>query len=92
MLLVVVAPAAAQELPDAGLPDGSVGMSGADRDTEEADTQGGPCLMTRDCGQGFTCEGQRCVPMKPISVGCGAAPQGLVLLGAVAALLRQRRR
>lgn len=92
MLLGVAAPASAQDLPDAGLPDGSVGMSGADRETEEAETQGGPCLSSRDCGQGFGCEGQRCVPTRPVTVGCDAAPQGLVVLGAVAALIRRRQR
>jgi hypothetical protein len=91
LLVAVATPAVGQELPDAGLPDASVGMSGADRDTEEADPQGGPCLGPNDCAQGLTCQAQRCVPVKPVTVGCGSAPGGVLLLG-LSALLRLKRR
>jgi hypothetical protein len=92
---VVTAPARAQELPDAGLPDGSVGEGSAEGMSEENDPQGGPCLDSKDCSQGFACVSQRCVPTKPKTVGCtsmpGAIPLALAGVGAIGTLLRRRR-
>jgi uncharacterized protein (TIGR03382 family) len=93
VLFAAASPGWAQDLPDAGLPDaGDVGQGGADRDTEEADQSGGPCLDSRDCDRLFTCEAQRCVPVKPVSVGCSAAPVGLFAALGLLALARRRTR
>ena len=91
LLLAVSSPAQAQDLPDSGLPDGSVDMGSAQGTSEENDPQGGPCLLSKDCGQGFACEGRRCVPVKPRSVGCSAAPGLLLGAAALVAVLRGRR-
>jgi hypothetical protein len=85
VLLAVSSVGWAQELPDAGLPDASVGEGGADRGSEENDPNGGPCLDAKSCGQGFGCVEGRCVPQKPITVGCSTVglsmlPWGLLLL------------
>lgn len=82
----------AQDLPDSGLPDASVEGGSAQGTSEENDPQGGPCLESKDCSQGFACSAGRCVPVKPKSVGCSAAP-GLMLGAAavVGSLLRRRR-
>ena len=62
--------------------------------SEENDPQGGPCLETKDCTQGFACVSQRCVPTKPTTVGCasmpGSIPLTLLALGAGTLLLRRR--
>ena len=98
MLLLVTAaagPAWAQDLPDSGLPDGSVGEGSAEGMSEENDPQGGPCLDSKDCTQGFACVSARCVPVKPKSVGCasmpGTVPLSLTALAALGTLLRRRR-
>jgi uncharacterized protein (TIGR03382 family) len=98
VLLGVVAhsaPAWSQDLPDSGLPDGSVGEGSAEGMSEENDPQGGPCLTSKDCSQSFACVSQRCVPIKPKTVGCasmpGTIPLTLVALGALGTLLRRRR-
>lgn len=64
----------AQELPDAGLPDASVGEGGADRGDEEDESSHSACLDSKSCNQGFACVDGRCIPQKPISVGCQTAP------------------
>jgi hypothetical protein len=89
--LAVAAPAWAQDLPDSGLPDGGVDQGSAQGMTEENDPQGGPCLVAKDCTQGFSCVNARCVPIKPKSIGCGSAPGGAVLAGAILLALRRRR-
>ena len=89
--LAVAAPAWAQELPDAGLPDAGVEGGSAQGMTEENDPQGGPCLTAKDCTQGFACVSQRCVPVKPKNLGCNAAPVGAMLAGALLLALRRRR-
>lgn len=91
LALVVAAPAPAQELPDAGLPDGGVEMGMAMGMTEENDPNTGPCLLPKDCGQGFSCVNNRCVPVKPKNVGCGAVPGMALLAGAIVLALRRRR-
>lgn len=88
MTLFVAAPAVAQELPDAGLPDGSVGMGGADQTNEENDL-GGPCVTSNECDRGFACTNGRCTPTKVKNLGCASAGGELLLL---AALLWARRR
>lgn len=92
VLLAVTSPAWAQELPDSGLPDGSIGEGSAEGMSEENDPQGGPCLASKDCSQGFACVDARCVPTKPKILGCNAAPVGLLLVGAAGLALRRRRR
>lgn len=71
------------DLPDAGLPDASVGGTGAERASEEEeDALDAPCLADRDCDQGFTCTGGRCAWQRyrdATLVGCDSAP-GLSLL------------
>lgn len=89
-LLLSAVSVAAQELPDAGLPDASVGEGGAERGSEENDPTGMACLDAKACGGSFDCVNGRCVPRAPVVVGCGAAP-GLVVLGGVLTLLRRRR-
>ena len=93
--MAVASPSWAQELPDAGLPDGSVGEGSAEGMSEENDPQGGPCLVSKDCAQGFGCVAQRCVPTKPKTVGCasmpGSIPLALTALAAMGTLLRRRR-
>ncbi|PZR04432.1 MAG: hypothetical protein DI536_34305 [Archangium gephyra] len=80
----------AQELPDAGLPDASVGEGGADRDTEEADTAGGPCLTSNECTMGFSCVDARCVPAPVTNAGCSTAT--FPALATLGLLLLARRR
>lgn len=91
LLLASSAPALGQDLPDSGLPDGSVEIGSAEGTSEENDPQGGPCLVTKDCTQGFACEGGRCVPVKVKSVGCSAVPELLLGAAACVALIRRRR-
>src|SRR3954468_21917658 len=93
VLVAVAIPSWAQELPDGGLPDGGSEGGSAEGMTEENDPQGGPCLESRECGQGFACVSQRCVPTKPKTVGCSAIPvEALAVLGALGLALRRRRR
>jgi hypothetical protein len=91
----VAMPSRAQDLPDSGLPDGSVDEGSSEGMSEENDPQGGPCLDSKDCTQGFSCVSQRCVPTKPKTVGCasmpGAIPLTLMAMGAIGTLLRRRR-
>jgi uncharacterized protein (TIGR03382 family) len=95
VLVTLSSPAWAQDLPDSGLPDGSVDQGSAEGMSEENDPQGGPCLDSKECGQGFACVSQRCVPTKPKTVGCasmpGTIPLTLMALGAMGTLLRRRR-
>lgn len=89
LLVGLVSSAWGQDLPDSGLPDAAVEGGSAEGTTEENDPQGGPCLDSKDCSQGFACVGGRCVPVKPKVIGCSAAPEGL--LGAAGLLLAWRR-
>ena len=91
LFFAVAVPAGAQELPDSGLPDGGVEMGTAMGMTEENDPNAGPCLLPKDCGQGFSCVNARCVPVKPKNVGCGAVPEAALVAGAVVLALRRRR-
>ncbi len=90
LLMLVAVPVAAQELPDAGLPDGSVGSGGADRGSEEYDPNAASCLDSKSCTRGFECVDARCVPVPVKQAGCSAAPAGLWLLAALAIGARRR--
>jgi len=81
----------AQDLPDASLPDASVGQGGADQSSEENDV-GGPCLSTADCEGRFVCQGGRCVPSDVKKAGCGSTAVTATLLAGVGLLLSRRRR
>ena len=95
-LLLVAGPTWAQaDLPDAGLPDAAVGGTGADRQTEEADsTIPTPCLSARDCDRGFACTNGACTYRRYREAtydGCGAeAVTGLWISGALLLLTRRR--
>lgn len=89
-LLLAAFSVGAQELPDSGLPDASVGEGGADRGSEENDPTGMACLDAKSCGGTFACVNGRCVPRPPVVVGCGAAPAGLAVLGLLAWGRRRR--
>lgn len=91
LFLAVAVPAGAQSLPDAGLPDGGSEMGSAMGTTEENDPNAAPCLLPKDCGQGFSCVNARCVPVKTKNVGCGAVPEATLLAGAIVLALRRRR-
>ena len=52
------------DLPDAGLPDASIGEEGAERGSEEQDTSSNAttiCLSSSDCDRGFQCIASHCV-------------------------------
>ena len=91
VLLGVAAPPMAQALPDSGLPDASVEGGSAEGMTEENDPQGGPCLLSKDCAQGFGCVNARCVPTKAKNVGCTVVPGAALLAGAIVLVLKRRR-
>lgn len=61
VLLCAAGASAQADLPDAGLPDASVGGTGAERSSEEED-QGlaTPCLSDRDCDRGLQCVHSTC--------------------------------
>lgn len=83
--------AAAQDLPDSGLPDASVGQGGADRDNEEGDGEGSMCVDSSTCATRLECAAGRCVPKKTTIVGCSAVP-ALELFALSASLWLARRR
>ncbi|GMU61837.1 MAG: hypothetical protein AMXMBFR34_36000 [Myxococcaceae bacterium] len=91
-LLFALTPAASlgQDLPDASLPDASVGQGGAERGSEENDP-GGPCLDSRDCEGGFTCQNGRCVPGGIKRTGCGGTAALATVLVGVGLVLSRRR-
>ena len=88
--LLTTSVAAAQDLPDAGLPDGSVGQGGADRDSEESDMGGGPCLTSNECTMGFACVDARCVPSAVTDVGCSTTALSAVAALGLLFLVRRR--
>ena len=93
LLLLVLAGASvslAQDLPDAGLPDASVGQGGADQGSEENDPNGA-CRTDRDCLGATECVNGSCKPTPVKELGCSSAPV-LLLLPAVVALRRRQRR
>lgn len=93
-LLAGVARAQA-DLPDAGLPDASVGGTGAERASEEEDTSSNAsatCLSANDCDRGFACVAGKCSYQRYREAtfeGCSSTTGGLALLGAVLALRRR---
>ena len=81
---------AAQDIPDSGLPDASVGQGSAQQGTEENDPNNVPCIDSNTCSNGFQYVNTRCVPRPVKNVGCQAVP-GAMLLGGLAFALRRRR-
>ncbi|MEW5743198.1 MAG: hypothetical protein AB1938_30060 [Myxococcota bacterium] len=92
VLLLALCPglALAQDLPDASLPDASVGQGGAEHGSEENDP-GGPCLDSRDCEGGFTCANGRCVPGGVRKTGCGGTAALATVLVAAGLVVSRRR-
>lgn len=95
LLLLVANPVLAQaDLPDAGLPDASVGGTGAERASEEEeDAISNPCLSDRNCDRGFACVNRKCTWQRYREAtveGCGA--QSVTGLCVFSALLLLRRR
>ena len=85
--MLIARPVLAQaDLPDAGLPDASVGGTGAERASEEEeDAISNPCLSDRDCDRGFACVNGKCTYRRfreATFEGCGATG-GLWLAGAL---------
>jgi hypothetical protein len=61
VLLAASVARAQADLPDAGLPDASVGGTGAERASEEEeDSTSNPCLSDRDCDRGLQCVNSKC--------------------------------
>ena len=91
--VLLAGPGWAQDLPDASLPDASVGEGGADHTSEENDPSG-PCLSSRDCDLGFLCQAGRCVPgtVRDATFSCRALDPALAGLAAGLVLLTGRRR
>lgn len=98
LLLLVAGPVFAQaDLPDAGLPDASVGGTGAERASEEEeDETSNPCLSDRDCDRGFACVNTKCTWRRYREAtfeGCGAeTATGLWIAGALLLARRARRK
>lgn len=92
-LLAAVPAWADADLPDAGLPDASVGGTGAERASEEEeDSTDNPCLDDGDCDRGFQCLQARCTYRAYRDADfsfCGAAPSWPLILLALAALRRR---
>lgn len=88
LLLCSLAPLAwgQVDLPDAGLPDASVGGTGAERASEEEeDATNNPCLSDNDCDNGLQCKNSKCTwrPWREATQeGCSAAPGLMLFLGA----------
>jgi hypothetical protein len=77
---------------DASIPDASVGMGGADMNSEENDMRD-PCLSSRDCDRGLACVNMRCVPA-PVknAAGCGGGlAAGFLPLAAGLVVMARRR-
>lgn len=91
LLLLVLTGAAvslAQDLPDAGLPDASVGQGGADQGSEENDPNGA-CRSDRDCLGATACVNGSCKPTPVKELGCSSAP--VLFLLPLVVTLRDRR-
>lgn len=88
-LMLLAGPALAL---DASLPDASAGMGGPDMNSEENDMRD-PCLSSKECDRGFTCNNGRCVPA-PIrnASGCGGGLAVSLLPLATGLVLLARRR
>jgi hypothetical protein len=94
LALLVSLVAAQVDLPDAGLPDASVGASGAERASEEQDTMStasATCLSEADCDRGFACIAGKCSYRRYREAtveGCSSA-DGLWAVGVLLALRRR---
>ncbi|MFT3710490.1 MAG: hypothetical protein QM817_22940 [Archangium sp.] len=91
IVLLGAVPVVAQDLPDAGLPDASVGQGGAERDNEEGDAEGSACVDTSTCGARLECVNSRCVPSKSRTVGCSSLGDSFAFAALALGLLRRRR-
>ena len=83
--------------PDGGLPDGSMGIGGADMNSQETGdgTENTVCAETRDCQRGFTCNNNKChyAGVRVAScAGCGGGSATAAMLFPVVIALRWRRR
>ncbi len=98
-LALVGAAAVAQDAgdtPDASIPDGSVGMGGAEMNSQETGdgTENTVCANTSDCQRGFACANNRCrySGVKVAScAGCGGGATASLLFPLVVALRWRRR-
>ena len=85
-------------VPDASVPDASVGEGGADREQQEGEDSVGrvptTCRDNDDCSQGFDCHETRCVYTgirRAPTGGClGSSPALLLVLGLAAAVKRRQ--
>jgi hypothetical protein len=87
----------AGDTPDGGLPDGSMGMGGADMNSQETGdgTENTVCAANRDCERGFTCTNNKChySGIKVAScAGCGGGASAALLFPVVVALRWRRRK
>lgn len=85
-------------VPDAMVPDASVGEGGADRDQQEGEDSVGrvptTCRDNDDCSTGFSCHQTRCVYTgirRATGGGCLGAAPALLLVATVAVIARRRR-
>jgi hypothetical protein len=92
LILLGAVSVAAQDLPDSGLPDASVGQGGADRDNEEGDGEGSLCTDSSTCATRLQCVSGRCVPTRVTNAGCSAGGVGLAVSVLAGALVLRRRR
>lgn len=93
-LTVGFAARAQADLPDASLPDASVGEGGPDRMSQEGDDTpaNGPCLATKDCERGFTCVSSRCIYTGVRTArGCAGGTGALLLSAGLLGLLWRAR-
>lgn len=95
LLCLLSATAWAQaDLPDAGLPDASVGGTGAERASEEEeDSTSNPCLSDRDCDRGLQCVNNKCTWRRYRDAtfeGCDHT--GALVLGAALLLVTRKAR
>ena len=82
------------QIPDASLPDASVGQGGADRDNPESDEDMTPttCQFDRDCSSNFHCLSGKCTYAGPRQIGGCFGGSAALAIPAVGLLLVRRRR
>jgi hypothetical protein len=90
LILLGSVPVVAQELPDSGLPDASVGQGGAGRDNEEGDGEGSACVDSSTCAARLECVNSRCVPRKTSTIGCASVGDAWVFAALALGLVRRR--
>ena len=79
---------------DGAIPDGSVGMGGAEQNTQEMGDgmSNTVCAVTRDCERGFTCNKGKCSYAKVRTATDGGCGGGAVAIAFPMVLLWRRRR